>query len=154
MFICTGNICRSPLAHAVMEHKAGEAGLEGWMDVESSGTGPWHVGEQADSRMRRTAAEHGVRLDHRSRQLRPDDFSKYDLLLAMDRDNFRDALSLCRNEAEREKLRMFRDYDPQGTGDVPDPWYGGPDGFEEVWTIVERTCGALLNEVRSGLESA
>ena len=148
MFICSGNICRSPLAHAVLEDLVQQKGLEDRIFVESSGTGAWHVGEPADSRMRRTSAGHGVTINHRSRQLCRQDIGDYDLLLTMDGHNHRDTLALCRNGPEREKVRMFREFDPRGGGDVPDPWYGGIDGFETVWTIVERTCDALLQEVR------
>lgn len=147
MFICSGNICRSPLAHAVFEDMVRSRGLVDRISVESSGTGSWHVGENADPRMRKTAAGHGIRLDHPARHLRPADLESCDLLLTMDRQNFRDAQDLARNPAERDKVRMFRDFDPDGPGDVPDPYYGGPDGFETVWTIVARTCRALLDEV-------
>jgi protein-tyrosine phosphatase len=153
MFICTGNICRSPLAHAVMEHLIREEGLEGRIRVESSGTGAWHAGEPADPRMRRTAERHGIRINHRSRQLRRRDLEDFDLLLAMDRGNHRDTVSLSRNGNEGSKVRMFRDFDPEGDGDVPDPWYGGPEGFEEVWRIVERTCRALLPGLKDMLET-
>lgn len=153
MFICTGNICRSPLAHAVFEQKVRDAGLADSIEVESSGTDAWHVGEQADPRMRSTAANHGVVLNHRARRLQPDDITNYDLLLVMDRQNHRNTMSLCRTESEKEKVRMFRDFDPEGTGDVPDPWYGGPEGFELVWDLVERTCVNLLEDVREGYTS-
>ena len=151
MFICTGNICRSPLAHAVFKHLVKLEGLENKIKIESSGTGAWHVGEQADTRMRRTASDHGVRLDHRSRQLQRKDLSDYDLLLTMDLQNYRDTLALCRSEEERDKVAMFRDYDPVEGGDVPDPWFGGMDGFDTVWYIVSRTCTSLLGEIRKRL---
>ena len=147
MFICSGNICRSPLAHAVFEHLTAEAGLSGQFEIESSGTGAWHVGEQADSRMRKIASAHGVKINHRSRQLHREDLSDYHLLLAMDHHNHRDTMALARSPQEREKVRLFRDFDPAGTGDVPDPWYGGLDGFEDVWRIVRRTCESLLKDL-------
>jgi protein-tyrosine phosphatase len=151
MFICSGNICRSPLAHGVFEHLVKDDRLKKYLEVESSGTGAYHVGEQADSRMRQTASSHGVRLNHRSRQLIQQDFVDYDLLLTMDSHNYRDAKDLCRSGEERSKIRMFRDYDPEGRGDVPDPWYGGLEGFEDVWTIVHRTCLSLLEKIRKEL---
>jgi len=116
--------------------------------VESSGTGAWHVGEKADPRMRRTAQNHGVVITHLSRVLTSRDLADFHLLLPMDRHNFRDTIALCRNEEDRNKVRMFRDFDPEGNGDVPDPWYGGPEGFEEVWTMVWRTCRNLMDLVR------
>ncbi len=148
MFICTGNICRSPLAHAVFEYHVHEHGMESSIMVDSSGTGAWHVGEQADSRMRRTAEEHGVRLNHHSQKLVYRNLTDFDFLLTMDSYNYRDTLALCRSDAERDKVRMFRDYDPEGKGDVPDPWYGEQDGFEAVWNIVHRTSLALLEKLR------
>lgn len=151
MFICTGNICRSPLAHAVFQHLVETDNLDQLFEIESSGTTAYHVGEKADSRMRRTASEHGVPINHRSRQLYRKDLADYDLLLTMDSHNYRDTLALCRTDEEREKVKMFRDYDPEGQGDVPDPWYGGAEGFETVWTIVRRTSESLLDTLRKGL---
>lgn len=148
MFICSGNICRSPLAHAVFEQMIAENGMNDRIKVESSGTSAYHVGEQADSRMRRTASDHGVRLSHSSRQLMSGDLREYDMLLTMDRNNYRDTQAMCRNDEELAKVRMFRDFDNEGSGDVPDPWYGGMEGFETVWHIVRRTCALILDEVR------
>jgi protein-tyrosine phosphatase len=150
MFICKGNICRSPLAQSVFEQMAGSEGLSDSLFAESSGTGAWHLGEEADPRMRRTAKNHGVVINHRSRRLTSRDLSDFHLLLTMDRHNFRDTIDLCRSEDERKKVRMFRDFDPEGPGDVPDPWYGGSEGFEEVWAIVRRTCINLITLIRSG----
>ena len=147
MFICTGNICRSPLAHAVFENIVKEKDLDGQIEVDSSGTGAWHVGEQADSRMRKTARRHGVHLNHRSQQLISDNLRDFDLLLTMDADNYRDVCSLCSSDEELKKIKMFRDFDPVGDGDVPDPWYGGIDGFETVWDIVYRTSHSLLDSI-------
>ena len=151
MFICTGNICRSPLAHTVFEHLLQERDLEKMVSVESSGTSAWHGGERADSRMRSTAARHGIEITHRSMGLRPKHLAEYDLLLVMDHQNYRNTAALARSPEERQKIRMFRDYDPEGPGDVPDPWYGDLDGFEETWDIVERTCRALLDEIQRKL---
>jgi len=149
MFVCLGNICRSPLAHAVFEHLVKEKGLDEYLSVDSSGTGAWHVGEKSDPRMRQTAGRHGVRISHRSQKLNRRHIENSDYILTMDLDNYRDTLNLCRSDEEREKVRMFRDYDPEGTGDVPDPWYGGQDGFETVWTMVYRTSEALLETLQS-----
>jgi len=149
MFVCLGNICRSPLAHAVFEHLVKEGGLDEYFAVDSSGTGAWHVGEKSDSRMRQTAGSHGVRISHRSQQLNRGHLDEYDLLLTMDQNNYRDTLAFCRSEEERGKVRMFRDYDPEGKGDVPDPWYGGQDGFETVWTIVHRTAESLFQTLEA-----
>lgn len=115
--------------------------------VESSGTNSYHRGEQADYRMRRTAEGHGLIITHRARRLSRSDLENYDLLLTMDEGNFADTLALCRTDENREKLRMFRDFDPEGGGEVPDPWYGGMEGFELVWRIVHRTCESLFDHI-------
>jgi len=149
MFVCTGNICRSPLAHTVLEHMAEERGLKEGLFIESSGTGAWHVGEKADPRMRQVALNHGIRITHRSKKLRYSDIADFDLILVMDQHNFQDTLALCRDDEERKKVRLFRDYDTRGEGDVPDPWYGGMEGFEEVWSIVHRVCENLIGHILS-----
>ncbi len=151
MFICTGNICRSPLAHAVFANLIEEQALDSAIAIESSGTDAWHIREPMDPRMRQTAARHGLDFDHRARRLTAKDLAEYDLLLTMDRSNYRNTVFLARNEDERTKVRMFRDYDPAGPGDVPDPWYGGMKDFEAVWVIVQRTCDALLKEIQKTL---
>ncbi len=153
MFICTGNICRSPLAHGLMEKLIKDNDLESHFFVESSGTDAWHSGEQVDSRMRETAKRHGVHLNHYSRQFVQSDLSDYDLLLVMDRGHYREAARKAGNPVKLKKIVMFRDFDPQGPGDVPDPWYGDMDGFEEVWMITERTCHALFKELRQKVVS-
>ena len=146
MFVCMGNICRSPLAHGVFDHFAKEAGLK--VETESSGTGAWHVGELPDSRMRDEASKHGISLKHRARAFRPSDLDEYDMILVMDRSNYRDVLLQARNEDRRKKVKMFRDFDPVGTGeDVPDPYYGEGQGFRDVYTMTERTIGNLIKVI-------
>lgn len=144
MFVCLGNICRSPAAQAVLETKIREAGLESRISAESSGTDAYHVGEQSDSRMRQTAAVHGVSINHKAQQFRKTDLSDYNMIVAMDANNHHSILSMCSNEEQKSRVVLFRDFDPEGTGDVPDPWYGGPEGFETVWEILDRTADALL----------
>ena len=148
MFVCTGNICRSPLAHAVFDNMVRMNDLNDTIIVESSGTDAWHTGEQADYRMRRTASRHGLNIRHRSRKLVASDLVDFDLILVMDSNNYEDTQSLASNQDEIDKVQMFRDFDPEGRGDVPDPWYGTMKDFENVWTIVERTCESLLDEIR------
>ena len=124
-------------------------GLDGEIEVESAGTGDWHLGDPPDPRAVAAAAERGVELTGAARQVSAADFEGFDLLVAMDRSN-RDALLRLAPDAEaREKVRLLRDFG-DGAGDVPDPYYGGPDGFAEVVEIVERACSALLEEIRSG----
>ena len=120
-------------------------------EVESSGTHGYHVGENADSRMRRTASTHGFPFDHYARHFKPSDIDYYDYIFVMDRGHYRDIQYLVPGNPG-DKLRMFREFDPQGSKneDVPDPYYGGQEGFELVLTIVDRTVHAILEEFRQG----
>ncbi|QEN07115.1 low molecular weight phosphotyrosine protein phosphatase [Oceanispirochaeta crateris] len=145
MFVCLGNICRSPLAHAVFQQRAEEEGLN--VFVESCGTGAWHIGEPADSRMRRTAQDHGVVINHLARKFQPSDLDEYDLIIPMDRSNRKDLLTHAR-PVHQEKIHLMREWDPQGGQDVPDPWYGGPEGFETVYDIVDRSCRVLIDQLK------
>jgi protein-tyrosine phosphatase len=125
-----------------------ERGLDDEITVASAGTGDWHLGDPPDERAVAAAAERGVELTGTARQVSEADFAGFDLLVAMDRSN-RDALLRLAPEAEaRDKVRLLRDFDG-GAGDVPDPYYGGPDGFADVVDIVERSCAALLDELRA-----
>lgn len=155
MFVCTGNICRSPLAHRLFEKKAAERGLADTFHVESSGTDAYHVGEQADSRMRSTARDHGLDLHHFSQRLRRSDLEEFDLIFVM-AGNHRRAVSRMTDSIDViNKLYLFREFDPAvnerlRTPDVPDPWYGSREGFEEVWHIVDRTCDVILDRIEEG----
>ena len=153
MFVCTGNICRSPLAEAVFERLAAEAGLGAQFEVESSGTTAYHVGQAADERMRSVAASHGVRIQNRSKQLTAADLEEYDLILAMDRSNLREIGYIAESRGVLDKVKLFREFDPKGGPDaeVPDPYYGGRAGFERVYEMVDRTSHRLLNELRDKL---
>ena len=144
LFVCLGNICRSPLAHAVLQNMAEREGVD--LFIESCGMGSWHVGEPADSRMRQTAKKHGVVIDHLARRFQPADLDEYDLIIPMDDDNYRDLKRYMEPEHE-DKVHLLREWDPVGPGAVPDPWYGGPEGFETVYTIVERSCRSFLEEI-------
>lgn len=150
LFVCLGNICRSPLAEGVFQSKASHLIDDSFL-VDSAGTGAWHVGEKPDSRMRQTATDYGVSLEHlRARKFRVDDFDQFDLILAMDKQNRQDILSLARTDADREKVKLFRAYDPTPEdGNVPDPYYGGTDGFHNVFRIVDRTTEALLTDLKT-----
>lgn len=147
LFVCAGNICRSPTAEAVMRGLVAETGLDGEIEIESAGTGGWHVGDPPDPRSVAAAAERGVELAGAARQVDEADFEGFDLLVAMDRSN-RDALRrLAPDEEARERIRLLREYGDGVAHDVPDPYYGGADGFDEVVEIVERNCRALLDEL-------
>lgn len=150
MFVCTGNICRSPLAEAVFRDLVGIAGLSDRFEIASSGTSAYHVGQPADDRMRRVASAHGVTIRNRSQQLEEGDLDDYDLLLGMDLSNLHEMRALAARPEHRAKLRLFREFDPEGGkgAEVPDPYYGGPAGFERVYAMVERTCRSLLAALR------
>jgi protein-tyrosine phosphatase len=145
LFVCMGNICRSPLAEGVFRHRARERGVEDRFVIDSAGTGDWHVGERPDRRMREVAQRRGVVVDGQARQVAPDDFERFDHLVCMDASNRR---QLERYGAPDGKLRLLLDADPAApTREVPDPYYGGKRGFETVYDLVERACAALLDEL-------
>lgn len=146
--VCLGNICRSPMAEVVLRERLGEAGLDDRVELVSAGTGGWHVGERMDRRAAATLREAGYDPDsHRAKQWPVGDPEAYDLVLAMDHDN------LAELGGPSERVRMFRDFDPIGTGaDVPDPYYGGEDGFVEVLEMVERTSDAIVEQLAARLE--
>jgi len=152
MFVCTGNICRSPAAHAVLEFKLAERNMSEQVEAASSGTIAYHVGEPVDSRMRAELSRHGIPARSRARQFEGRDLEEFDLILAMSRSHYRDMQRHAVNgyAAHRDKIRMFRDFDPQGPGDVPDPYYGGSEGFAQVYRMVERTVEELLRRIEAG----
>lgn len=145
LFVCLGNICRSPLAEAVFLHLLNDE-QRGLFSADSAGTSGWHEGEPADPRSRDVAQRNGVRITSRSRPVRDQDFAAFDLLIAMDRANLDNLRRRC-PPAHRQKLRMMREWDPQGPGDVPDPYYGGPTGFDDNFAMLQRSCRALLEEL-------
>jgi protein-tyrosine phosphatase len=139
--VCLGNICRSPMAEVVLTRKVADAGLADRVVVRSAGTGDWHVGEPIDERAGATLRGAGYDPSgHRAQQFGPG-WLDHDLVLAMDAANLAGVRALAGDDG---RVRMFRDFDPQGPGEVPDPWYGGPDGFTEVLAMVERTADALV----------
>jgi protein-tyrosine phosphatase len=152
-FVCLGNICRSPTAEGVFRKMVEVAGLKDEIEIDSAGTGSWHIGERADRRSRQVAAKRGYDLSSISRQFEARDFEVFDYVLAMDEQNLRD-LSALRREAGRSldsppKLCLFREFDPtavRGAG-VPDPYYGGDRGFEDVLDMCERACEGLMKRL-------
>lgn len=152
LFVCLGNIVRSPLAENLFRHLAAEQGVDGRYVVDSAGTSSYHVGEAPDRRMRRTAEQHGLEYTGRSRQVSESDLRSFDLVVAMDQRNASSLRSLARDEDQEAKIRLMRDFDPQtdGAADVPDPYYGGMEGFENTYAIVERSVGGLLEALEQG----
>ncbi len=153
LFVCLGNICRSPTAEAVMAGLLADAGLDHRVHVDSAGTGSWHVGHPADPRSQAAAAERGIELTSRARQVTEADFERFDLLLAMDRQNAADLRALAPDDDAAAKVRLLREFDAaaarDGDLDVPDPYHGGPRGFEDVLDLVDAACRGLLAEVRT-----
>jgi protein-tyrosine phosphatase len=149
-FVCLGNICRSPTAEAVMRHLVKEAGLEGRIGIDSAGTGSWHVGEPRDTRSAAVGRQRGIPLSGTARQWKRPDFARFEYVLAMDRQNHRDLLRLAPDEAARAKVHLLRSFDPEAEAgaEVPDPYFGGPDGFERVFDICEAACRGLLAHIR------
>jgi protein-tyrosine phosphatase len=156
-FVCSGNICRSPTAEAVLRRQLSEAGLDGQVVVDSAGLGDWHVGADADHRAAAALRQRGYPAwEHRARQFRASDFAERDLVVALDSGHERSLRALAPTAADRDKVRLLRSYDPvaatgRGELDVPDPYYGGVAGFEHVLDLVEAACRGLLAEVRARL---
>ncbi len=154
LFVCLGNICRSPTAEGVMRDLVAREGLEDEMEIDSAGTGAWHVGSAPDSRATAAASGRGVTLEGQARKVTPADFEEFDLILAMDRSNLHDLRQLAADEEQREKVRLLREFDPASDGepdlDVPDPYYGGERGFEDVFDFVQAACEGLLAQIRGG----
>jgi protein-tyrosine phosphatase len=151
LFVCLGNICRSPTAEGVFRQKVREAGLEAHIEIDSAGTGDWHVGKAPDARTRAAALRRGYDLSSlRARQVSAADFSRYDLILAMDAANLRDLKRLRGSSGAAELDLFLRRYELE-IDEVPDPYYGGEDGFEQVLDLVERACDGLLIEVKGRL---
>lgn len=150
LFVCLGNICRSPLAEGVFRDMVEKAGFADAFEIDSAGTGAWHVGEMPDPRMRATAKRYGIDISsQRGRQLQRLDLSEFDHVFVMDKTNLHDALSLDPDGDHGTRVRLFREFDPEPGGyQVPDPYTGGQEGFEKVYTIVERTSRAILDRFR------
>lgn len=154
LFVCLGNIIRSPLAEALFQHLAQTRGVAHKYLVDSAGLGPWHVGEPADVRMRRVAARHGIHYDdHRARLFRPDDLETFDLILVMDHENWAHIMSYASlNPRYRQKIHFLREFDPEAGKDldVPDPYYDGEEHFEDVFYIIKRSVEGLLEALETG----
>ncbi len=155
-FVCLGNICRSPTAEAVMSHRLGVTDAGVHVEVESAGTGDWHVGHPPDGRAREEAARHGVAMGGVARQFTVDDFDRFDLVLAMDASNLEALRRIAPTGEAAGKVHLLREYDPEAHGDldVPDPYFGGARGFAEVFDMVDRSVTGLIAHIGSSQPGA
>ena len=148
LFVCMGNICRSPTAEGVFRHYVSEAGLDDLVEIDSAGTHAYHVGEPPDRRAQQAAERRGFELAHiRARRVAPEDFERFHYIIAMDRDN----LVLLHEQADaayRDRIRLFLDFGSGPETEVPDPYYGGATGFERVLDLVEDASRGLLESLR------
>lgn len=154
LFVCTGNICRSPTGEGVFQAMLKACGLEHQVAVDSAGIADYHVGEPPDTRSIEAAGARGIDLStQRARQLHPDDFQKFDFLVAMDQTHLSEMQHLC-PDGEDHRIKLLLDYAPQvGTRDVPDPYYGAGDGFAYVLDLVEAGSSGLLQDIRAALKN-
>ena len=151
LFVCMGNICRSPTAEGVMRHLLEREGLAGEIEIDSAGTGGWHAGAPPDARATAAAHRRGIVLDGAARQITEEDFRTFDLLLCADAENVAALRSIAPPGTE-DRIRLLRSYDPAAAGDedldVPDPYYGGEHGFEGVLDQVQAACEGVLDQVK------
>ena len=151
LFVCLGNICRSPAAEAILLNKLEKLKLIDQFDVDSAGTGNWHVGKLADSRMREAASDRGISIKSRGRQISFDDFSQFDLILTMDNDNLKQVQSLAKelSTTSKAKIKPLLSYSNQtDLIEVPDPYYRGDKGFDQVLDLLEVAIDGLIEDIR------
>jgi protein-tyrosine phosphatase len=150
-FVCLGNIVRSPLAESLFKSYAEKLGVGHLYAVDSAGMSDWHVGEPPDLRMRRVAARYGVSYDGHARHFRKTDLDEFDLILVMDQDNYDELLYLNPSPEQLDKVRFLREFDPEGGPrvEVPDPYYGGAEGFELVYEVIDRSVRGLLGKLEN-----
>jgi protein-tyrosine phosphatase len=147
LFVCLGNICRSPMAKALFKQKIKQAGLEGAVEVDSAGLGAWHEGEKADERTIQTLERHGVPFEHRARQIRPRDLFDFQYIVVMDDFNYDKVEQMMRSRRTEAKLLKMAQFDPSGKKEVPDPYRGEMKDFEAVYAQLDRACSSLLEHL-------
>jgi protein-tyrosine phosphatase len=148
-FVCSGNICRSPTAEAVLRQLVTDRGLSDEITVDSYGVGPWHAGQPIDPRALQTLRGRGYDIEHTARVIDADDIAEHDLIIAIDRGHEQDLQHLAYTVDDAAKVRLLRSFDPAvgADPDIPDPYYGGDDGFERVLDMIEAGCRGLLAQV-------
>ena len=152
LFVCLGNICRSPLGAAILKKKIAVAGLGQWVEVDSCGTSNYHIGDNADPRTIANASANGVGIEHCARQLTEDDIDRFDFIFAMDKSNYQNILRVKNGEVSPGKIRMIREFDPHsGGGEVPDPYHGGPNEFQEVFDILDRSTARFVEYLETSV---
>jgi protein-tyrosine phosphatase len=153
LFVCLGNICRSPAAENIMNHLIKQANLSQKIICDSAGTSSYHIGSSPDQRMTSAAASRSIAMKGEARQFIESDFTEFDLILAMDRENYRNILALDRQGKYRDKVKMMCDYATHHSEkEVPDPYYGGAKGFERVLELLSDACSGLLSEIEKKLD--
>jgi protein-tyrosine phosphatase len=146
LFVCLGNICRSPLAEAIFKHKICEKGLESLVEVHSCGTANYHVGDRPDPRTIKNALKNGIAIDHLGRQLCEQDLESYDFIIAMDKSNHTNILKLTNAKTHSHKIKLMRSYDLSPSGEeVPDPYYGDEAGFQNVFDILSHSTDSFIS---------
>lgn len=148
LFVCLGNICRSPSAEAVLKAKLKDAGLEKEVFVDSAGTSGYHEGDHADQRMQSHAIKRDFNLTSISRQVHPSDYDRFDYIIAMDASNYQHLVNKAHSPEQKQKISLMTDFSQNHTGDVPDPYYGGTQGFENVLDILEDSVDGLIQELK------
>lgn len=148
LMVCLGNICRSPMADGLLRKKVKENNLE--VEVDSAGTGGWHVGEAPDQRMRETAKKFGTPIDElRGRQFEVSDYDNFDLIYVMDQSNYDNVISLARNDEDKAKVKMIlNEINPGENAEVPDPYFGGDQGFIDVYNMLDQATDIIIDKIK------
>lgn len=145
-FVCLGNICRSPTAEGIFLHILREKNKSHLFRVDSAGTGAWHIGKPADERARKVAKERGIELPSIARQVQPEDLNRFDYILAMDQKNRANLMEMATSEEQKNRIHLFRDFDPAApeNSEVPDPFHGGEDHFQDVFDMCSAAANGLM----------